>query len=171
MKTWMKALALCGALAGSKAWAVAVGDTFPAVSVKHVKDGALDNAGMQGKITIVNFWATWCAACKVELLEMEDLFRPLASEKDVQMAFVSLDKEPEKATEWFQSNLKEPDQMLKHLFMDPAFEAADKLSADSFPMTFVIGRDGKVAFVQKGFKEGEGSTEKIAKLVAELAHK
>lgn len=170
MEQRLKALAIgllvaCGA---TPALAINVGEPLPALSVKHIKDGALDNATLNGKVTIVNFWATWCAACKVELLEMEDLFKPLAAEKDFQMAFVSLDKESEKATEWFQSNLKEPDLFLKSLYMDSGFETADKLNVDAFPMTFVIGRDGKVAYVQNGFKEGESSTEKIAKLAAEM---
>jgi thiol-disulfide isomerase/thioredoxin len=119
-------------------------------------------------VTVVNFWATWCAACKVELVEMEQQLRPLLGEKDFQAAFVSLDKEPAKAAEWFQGNLKEPAPFLKRLFVDPRFEAADKLSVDAFPMTLVIGRDGKIAHLQRGFKEGQGSTEAIAKIAGEL---
>jgi cytochrome c biogenesis protein CcmG, thiol:disulfide interchange protein DsbE len=157
--------------ASSTAFAVAAGDSLPVLSVKHVKEGALSNDAFKGKVTIVNFWATWCAACKVELIEMEDAFKPLVGEADFQTAFVSLDKEPEKAVEWFQANLKEPARFLKDLYIDATFETADKLQVDSFPMTLIIGRDGKVAYVQKGFKEGEGSTEVLAKLAGDILRK
>lgn len=170
-RSWaLTGLGFVGALSfgAHRAVAVTPGDVLPAVSIKHLKDGALDNADLSGKVTIVNFWATWCAACKVELLEMETELKPLTANKDFQMAFVSLDKEPAKAAEWFQSNLKEPDLFLKNLYIDAAFENADKLSVDSFPMTFVIGKDGKIVHVERGFKEGEGSTEKMAKMAAEL---
>lgn len=169
LRSWLVAgVGAVHLLTAGQALAVAVGEPLPAVSIKHLKDGALDNAGLTGKVTIVNFWATWCAACKVELLEMENELKPLTAEKDFQVAFVSLDKEPAKAAEWFQSNLKEPDLFLRHLYMDAAFENADKLSVDSFPMTFVIGRDGKIVHVERGFKEGEGSTAKMAKMASDL---
>jgi thiol-disulfide isomerase/thioredoxin len=148
--------------------AVTVGEALPGTRLQHVKEGALDNAAMTGKVVVINFWATWCAACKVELVEMEDQLKPLLGEKDLNVAFVSLDKDPAKAVEWFQGNLKDPDLFLRHLYADAAFEVADKLKVDAFPMTIVIDRDGKIVHVQRGFKEGEGSTEQIVKLSEKL---
>src|SRR5690606_4632196 len=107
---------------------------------------------------------TWCEACKVELVEFEDQLRPYLANKDFQTAFVSLDKDPSKAVAWFQSNLKEPETYLKSLYIDPEFQAADTLAVDSFPMTLVIDQAGKVVHVQKGFVEGEGTTEKLVKV-------
>ena len=40
-----------------------------------------------------------------------------------------------------------------------SFKTADELGLDSFPTTFVIGKDGKVIHYQPGFTQGEGSTE------------
>lgn len=162
---------VCHGLAASTALAISVGEPLPAVQLKKVQDGGLDNAALNGKVTLVNFWATWCAACKVELLEMETELKPLNADKNFQVAFVSLDKDPVKATEWLQSNLKEPGSFVQSLYTDAAFENADKLGVDSFPMTFIIGKDGKIAYVQRGFKDGEGSTAKMAKLAADLLHK
>jgi peroxiredoxin len=88
--------------------------------------------------------------------------------KDLNVAFVSLDKERDKAVAWFKQNLTNPGAMLPRLYSDAQFKLAEKLEVDSFPLTLVIGRDGKIAYVQRGFKEGEGSTEKIVKLTAEL---
>ena len=105
---------------------------------------------------------------KVELIEMEDQFRPYLAEKDFQVAFVSLDKEPAKAIEWFQGNLKQPDELLNHLYLDGDFTNADKLQVDSFPMTIVVGRDGKIAKVQRGFKEGDDSTKRLVEAAAQL---
>jgi peroxiredoxin len=148
--------------------AVASGDVLPTIEVKHHESGQLDQAKLNGKVTVINFWATWCAACKVELKEMEDQFKVFGDEKDFHAAYVSLDKDPNKAVEWFGSNLKDPAQMLKSLYLDSAFQAAEKLKVESFPMTFVIDKNGKIAKIHEGFKEGENSTEEIAKVVAEL---
>jgi thiol-disulfide isomerase/thioredoxin len=160
-------------LNASLARAVVDGDALPKLAIKGYQGaggGELNNASLPGKITLINFWATWCAACKVELVEMEDQLKPLLGESDFQVAFVSLDKEPEKAAAWFLGNLKDPDTFLKRLYLDSKFETADELKVDSFPMTLIIGRDGKVARVQRGFKEGEKSTEELVRFAGKLLH-
>ena len=158
-------------ISASTASAVVSGDVLPAISVKHHEAGQLDLAKLSGKVTVINFWATWCAACKVELKEMEEQFKVFADDHGFQAAYVSLDRDPGKAVEWFGSNLKDPAQMLKSLYSDPTFKAAETLKVESFPMTFVIDQNGKVAKIHEGFKEGENSTEEIAKAVAKLLKK
>jgi thiol-disulfide isomerase/thioredoxin len=165
MRTLFLALA---ALCAAPALGVAVGDPWQAGAIQHVEKGALEPQQMIGKVTLVNFWATWCEACKVELAEMEKLLAPQLVHKDLNVAFVSLDKERDKAVAWFRQNLANPGAMLPRLYSDAQFKLAERLEVDSFPLTLVIGRDGKVVYVQRGFKEGEGSTEKIVKIVAEL---
>lgn len=150
------------------AQAVVSGDVLPAISVKHHEAGQLDQAKLSGKVTVINFWATWCAACKVELKEMEEQFKVFSDEKDFHVAYVSLDKDPAKAVDWFKGNLKDPAEMLKSLYSDAGFLAAESLKVESFPMTFVIDQNGKIANIHEGFKEGENSTEEIAKAVAAL---
>lgn len=162
------ALALAVLVAAVPARAVQVGDPWRAGPIPHIQKGAIEPQQLLSKVTVVNFWATWCEACKVELAEMEKLFTPLFSDKDLVVAFVSLDKEPDKAIAWFKQNVVSPDVMLPRLYGDATFKLAEALEVDSFPLTLVIGRDGKVAFVQRGFKEGDGSTEKLVKFVSEL---
>lgn len=170
MRSYLKKLfILTGFLCSTgQAGAVVNGDVLPEIAIKHHQSGQIDQAKLKGKVTLINFWATWCAACKVELKEMEDQFRVFSGEKDFQVAYVSLDKEPAKAIEWFNTNLKDPKPMLEHLFLDPAFAAAEKLKVESFPMTFIIDQDGKVVQMVEGFKEGEGSTDSMVKTIGRL---
>ena len=154
-------------LPAHSASAVVSGDVLPAISVTHYESGQLDQAKLIGKVTVINFWATWCAACKVELKEMEERFKAFSDDKNFHVAYVSLDKDPSKAVDWFKGNLKDPAQMLKSLYSDAGFLAAESLKVESFPMTFVIDQNGKIAKIHEGFKEGENSTEELAKAVAE----
>lgn len=149
----------------SDALGVVVGDKLDKFVVKHIEKGEMDAKSFEGKVTLINFWATWCDACKVEIREMEDQLKPLAVEPQVQVAFVSLDKDPAQAQGWFRSQLKESDFWMKRLYLDPDFTLADSLKVDAFPMTLVVGPSGHVLHLQKGFKPGEGSTEALTALV------
>jgi thiol-disulfide isomerase/thioredoxin len=150
----------------TSAWAISEGDVMPAVEIK-AKDTAT-KLDWSGKVTVLNFWATWCEACKVELKEMSEQFAPLHARSDVLVAYVSLDKEPEKAKKYLNDTFGADSPVAIRIAHDPAFIAADKIGVDSFPMTIVLDKSGKVVKVHKGFKEGEGSTAAILKAALAL---
>ncbi len=162
---WLLALGL--ALSANVAFAIKQGDIFPAVKVPG-ENKSLDQESMKGKVTLINFWATWCEACKVELKEMEQKFASFAGNKDVQIAFISMDKDPAKAKDWVRDNLASPKFVAERLYMDAKFETAETLGVDSFPMTIIIDQQQKVHYLQRGFKEGDKSTEKMATMIREL---
>lgn len=153
----------------SLGWSIADGETLPDVEFAHIEKGSLSNKDLSGKVTVVNFWATWCDACKVELVEMASEFQDLMKHEKVNVAYVSLDKEPEKARAWFNGNFTtNKDQMLQHLYSDKTFANAEKIDVDAFPMTLVIDQSGVVRHIQRGFKEGSHTTKKIADLAKNL---
>lgn len=156
----------CLLLSGGRALAVAEGDMMPAVDIT-ARDGKT-KLEWKGKVAVINFWATWCEACKVELKEMNKDFAPLHSRDDVMVGYVSLDKEPEKAREYLTTAFGADALVSKNLAHDQSFKAADTLGVDSFPMTLVIDKNGKIVKIQRGFKDGEGSTQAMLKFANEL---
>jgi thiol-disulfide isomerase/thioredoxin len=148
----------------------APGVEFPRMETTHLTSGKKVPVARPGTVTMVNLWATWCEACKVEIAEMEKALLPITgvggSKPDLK--FVSLDKEPAKASEWFNKNTSAKEAMAANLYSDAGFELAEKLEADSFPMTILVGKDGKILHVEKGYKtgaEGEAQVRKIAELM------
>lgn len=139
------------------ALAVKVGEVLPKMTVQDEAGKAIQP--WAGKQTLINFWATWCDACKVELKEMATELKNLPSDRRV--VFVSLDKEPKKAREYFSKEFKDDASMMSSLFYDASFQTADTLGVESFPMTLVVDASGKVIRVQDGFKPGTGSTEAL----------
>lgn len=152
--------------AAGRALAVAEGDIMPAVDIT-ARDGKT-KLDWKGKVAVINFWATWCDACKVELKEMNKDFAPLHTRDDVLVGYVSLDKEPEKAREYLMATFGPDALVSKNLAHDQTFKAADTLGVDSFPMTLVIDKNGKIVKIQRGFKDGEGSTQAMLKFASEL---
>jgi thiol-disulfide isomerase/thioredoxin len=139
------------------AFAVKVGDILPKLEVQDESGKALQP--WAGKQTLINFWATWCDACKVELKEMESEVTKLGADR--QVVFVSLDKEPKKAKEYFTKEFKSGPAMVGRLFYDSNFAMAEALGVESFPMTLVVDEKGKVIKIQDGFKPGSKSTEAL----------
>lgn len=153
----------------SKAWAIDVGQTWPEVSLKAL-DGAqvLKSADLKGKVSVINFWATWCEACKVELVEMDRQLGPLLQNPGFRLVLVALDKEPAKALSWLQGHLAGAKTLARLAFDDSNFALAERLEVDSFPMTLIVDSQLKVVYVQRGFTAGQGMTENLVKKVRAL---
>ncbi len=112
-----------------------------------------------GKVTIVDFWASWCGPCRAENPNVVALYNELHS-KGLNIIGVSLDKDAAKWKEaiakdklaWTQvSNLKYWD--------DPI---AKHYKVDGIPATFVLDANGKV--VASGLR-GEELKAKVIELL------
>lgn len=51
-------------------------------------------ANLNGKITYINVWATWCVPCMIELPLVEQLYQKLKDQKDVQIVSFNIDENP-----------------------------------------------------------------------------
>ena len=162
-RTLVRGVLILGLLGATSrpAKAIEVGDFLPALKMAAMKGEPFTTGRTKGKVTVVNFWATWCEACKTELVEMEEQFKIFRHDRDIQLVFVNLDKDPRQAVAWARQTLKNPLLFLESNYLDGSFEVADQLRVDAFPMTLVIDRQGKIAYKQKGFNPGEKMTEKL----------
>ena len=158
---WLVVAAICGSLATIKSHAAEIGEPVKLEKIEAAKGRALTGKRLQRKVTVINLWATWCEACKIELAEMADQFKSVRKHKNLQIAFVSLDKDPDAARAYFAEKFKDTPWMMEHLYFDPQFSLAESLHAQSFPMTVIVTPRGKVGYVQAGFEAGKGHTEAL----------
>ncbi|MBK6266438.1 TlpA family protein disulfide reductase [Marivirga sp. S37H4] len=109
----------------------------------------------QGKLKVINFWATWCKPCIKELpyfVEAQKKF------PDVEFIFVSLDfAENESKVQAF-SKKKGLDKSKMYLIDDLDYNSwIDKVSPDwsgAIPGTLIVSMNGK-DFYEKEFHSGE----------------
>ncbi len=167
MKRLIPAAVLMATLA-SPAYAVTINQKMDEFKADHIAQGSANFAALQSKITVINFWATWCESCKVEIKEMQAQFKPLFATPKFNLMFVSLDTRPEKASAWFKENLPEGEGYLKYLYKDPDFAMATKYDLQSFPSTLVIDNTGKVVHIESGFAPGKGQTEKLVGVIQKM---
>lgn len=123
------------------------GSPFPALESFSL-EGKLPE--MQGKVVLVDFWASWCGPCKKAFPVMKELHEAFASRGFLVLA-ISLD-EKKADMEGFLAKTKPPFPTVR----DPKGKLAEALAVDAIPTSVLVGSDGKILAVHSGF-EGEAS--------------
>jgi thiol-disulfide isomerase/thioredoxin len=134
---------------------VVVGNVAPAFALPTIGDhGALgQRRGITpGKVTVIDFWATWCKPCLASLPALEQMQKP-----DVEVLTINLDDAAAARALFDRAGYTLP------LLMDDG-DVSERYSVTSIPHTVVIGRDGSVMRVFRGgSKNLEAAVEEIRK--------
>ncbi|MDX8508830.1 DsbE family thiol:disulfide interchange protein [Mesorhizobium captivum] len=102
----------------------------------------LESKSFAGKVTLVNVFASWCAPCREE----HPVLLALSEDRRFTLAALNYKDEPENARR-FLGDLGNPYQAIG---VDPAGRAAIDWGVYGVPETFVIGKDGKIAYKHVG---------------------
>ena len=134
---------------GSKpSGAVKVGDSAPSFSVDSV-NGQGKVALASGKVTIVDFWATWCEPCKKSFPKYQELYVKYKA-SGLEIAAVSVDDEKGGIPAFAKSHgAKFP------VGWDNGKKIADQYKPENMPTAYVVDKNGVVKFVHKGYHDGE----------------
>jgi thiol-disulfide isomerase/thioredoxin len=125
--------------------------------------GGLDLSTYKGRVVYLDFWASWCGPCKLSFPYMQTMTSRYPGSDFVVLA-VNLDQDRAKADAF----LKQVGGRLPVVY-DPTGAIARGYSVREMPSSVLIGRDGRVRYVHKGFfpaqtKEYEAH---IAELIGE----
>lgn len=96
---------------------------------------------LRGKVVLVDFWASWCGPCRMENPNVVKMYAKY-KDKGFEILGVSLDKEK---GAWLQA-IQQDGLTWKHV-SDLKYwqsEAARLYNVTGIPMTFLIGKDGKI---------------------------
>lgn len=94
----------------------------------------------KGKVTLINFWATWCPPCIEEIPSLNRLKEKMAS-KPFQLISINYAESPEQ----IQAFMKKVSVDFPVL-IDPEGKTSGKWKVVAFPSTFVIGPDGEIKY-------------------------
>src|SRR5262245_32829091 len=142
----------------------AVGKKFIQVSLQPLTGGgaAISEADLAGKVTAINFWATWCKPCKIEFPELVRLEEDFRSRRDFEFLSVSCSgpgdlEESRNSTDRFLRQLRADFRTLH----DPgdqtqiALARAADLEGFAYPTTVVIARHGLIRGLWIGYAPGD----------------
>ncbi|MES0360305.1 MAG: redoxin domain-containing protein [Anaerolineales bacterium] len=121
----------------------AVGSMAPDFELVNLADETVKLSELRGKIVILNFWATWCEPCKVEMPFFEELSRN--SQSKVEILAVNFD-EPPQQVEQFVNEYK----LSFPVLLDPGGNVQDLYRVRGYPTTFVVDATGSIQFHHVG---------------------
>ncbi len=112
---------------------------LPAVSFQDGTGAQKTIADWQGKVVLLNLWATWCAPCRKEMPSLDRLQGALGSD-GFEVVAVSIDKGGLDLPRFFLEKIG-----IEHLrlFNDPTAKLGIKLLARGMPTTLLIDRQGR----------------------------
>ena len=116
---------------------VKIGDEAPNFILKDLEGFQVALDQFRGKVVLLNFWATWCGPCRIEMPAMEQLYRSF-SRKDFEILAVSTDAQGTAVTRPFQREMGFTFPVLH----DADFRIGIRYGARTLPMTFLIDPQG-----------------------------
>lgn len=129
------------------------GQKAPALALATLDGGRTTLADHRGKLVVLNFWATWCQPCALEMPSLEALWRRYRDRGLVVVA-VSVDRgSPRNLLEPYVRNLK----LTFPILLDPDAKTSDGWRVTALPATFLISPGGDATGMAVGAREWDSA--------------
>lgn len=139
-------------------------DMLPPIDHERLNGERLTVANFEGKVSVVNFWATWCGPCIVEIPEFVALQEEW-KDRPFQFIGVSMDEEGFDIVRPFVQDF----MMQYPQIMDPRGELGEAFGGVyALPVTFVVDADGSVLAGHAGLFPLHDYKPDLDRLVARL---
>lgn len=135
----------------------------PEVRGELLEGGSYDLAAHKGKVIVVNFWASWCAPCRVEADDLENTRKALTG---VEFVGINVRDEKDKAIAFHEGRAGYPS------IFDPAGRLAlafSQVPPNTIPATLIIDGQGRIAVVIRKAIQQEELQRLTSDVVAEGA--
>jgi peroxiredoxin len=148
-----------GLVAASQAVELKPGDAFPDLQ----KFGLTGEApkDLKGKVVLVDFWASWCAPCKISFPALNELSAKY-SKQGLVIVGISVD-ESQAAMQQFLKNT--PAQFT--VLHDAQQKLVQHANVEAMPTSFIVDASGKVRFAHNGF-HGQKTRDEYAREIESL---
>lgn len=121
-----------------------VGHPAPDFTLSDLDGEQVNLSDLRGQVVVVNFWATWCMPCRVEMPEFEIVYNKW-KDQGVVILGVNVFEDPSRV-----SSAAEEMGITFPILLDGEGQVAQSYELLGYPTTFLIDRDGIIKGIQIG---------------------
>ena len=122
-----------------------IGQIPPAFALADLSGNEVSLSEFEGKVVVLDLWATWCPPCRQEIPFLASLYEELKDD-GLEVVGIGLDRGGAKVLAPF----VESNNVTYTILVGNDIVSRD-YGVSSIPMTLIIGRDGRVASKEIGF--------------------
>jgi cytochrome c biogenesis protein CcmG, thiol:disulfide interchange protein DsbE len=124
---------------------ITIGSRVPAFELTTFDGQQINTADYDGKVIVINFWASWCKPCEEEAADLEEAWKMYRERGDVVFLgvnYVDIEKPALEYLEKFEITYPNgPDLRTR---------VSQMFRILGVPETYIVGKDGTLAYVNKG---------------------
>ena len=131
---------------------VKIGDAAPKFSLTTIDDDTV-SLPMPGRVVLINFFATWCGPCEMELPHIERIWAEFKN--DVRFGLVVVGRqEPADTLRAY----RQKHQFTFPIAADPEGEVFSMFAKESIPRTILVSSEGRIVYSSLGFYDTDIKT-------------
>lgn len=113
----------------------------------HLDGRDVDLSTLNGKVVVLNFWATWCGPCIKEMPSLQAFYNQYQGHPEVEFMVVEIDNQPELAKSFVEKNnytfpVYSPASMIPEAFLGQAI-----------PTTVILNKKGEISYRHEGMSD------------------
>lgn len=129
---------------------VTTGQQVPDFKFESEKGKISKISDLKGKVVLINFFATWCGPCKLELPKVQSEIW-LKHQSSSKFAMLTFGREHTRAEV---EKYKKDNGFTFAFYPDPKRAIFDMFATQNIPRSFLLDEQGKIIFMSEGFEEG-----------------
>lgn len=119
----------------------------PMFTLAQLDGGELKLSDLQGRVVIMEFWATWCEPCRFSLPSLEVMYKRYR-DRGVAVLLVNQDEPPETIRAWLAGKFTAP------VLLDARGVVGSQYGVEGIPQLFIIDQQGRIIFMHAGYGGG-----------------
>ena len=120
------------------------------IRLKDLNGRPVSLSDFRGKIVFLNFWTTWCYACRIEMPDMEKLHQKFKN-KDFAMVSINIQESVSQVKQFFKKF-----RLTLTALLDSDGEVGARFMITAIPTTFILDREGIIIGKVMGPREWDG---------------
>jgi len=145
-----------------------INETAPKFSLKDLDGNDVSLASLNGKVVVVDFWATWCGPCIASMPAMKAVQEKLKSRDDVKFVFIdtweSVENKKQNAIDFMAKN-----NYPFHVLLDNDDKVVADFKVSGIPTKFIIDKTGNIRFKSVGFGSNNDALIDEVSMMVEMA--